>query len=101
MQVTIVSGYEESKPIKGLTDVVFENGRNVEEFVTDIFAEGRKELMFHDLLYKMPEMCLSNLADKGVQELKKEKFDIVMLSMFFSTCFSSLLHHFKVIKAML
>ncbi|RXG67433.1 hypothetical protein Avbf_17976 [Armadillidium vulgare] len=41
-------------------------------------------------------LCMSVLEQPHIQALKKEKFDLIIMSTFFNYCFLSFVHHFKV-----
>ncbi|KAB7505538.1 hypothetical protein Anas_01649, partial [Armadillidium nasatum] len=45
---------------------------------------------------EMPQLCFKSLDQPQIQALKNEKFDLVILSVFFNYCFLSFIHHFKV-----
>ena len=53
--------------------------------------------MIRKLFLDSPSLCLEGLGTKEVQDLKKDKYDFVILSLFFDYCYLSLVDHFKVI----
>ena len=44
----------------------------------------------------MPNFCSRSLASETTQGLYNKKYDLVIISMFFSDCYFSLVHHLKV-----
>ena len=95
-QVTIVSGDANSKPVKNLKDIVVPAEFTASSLLHNVFQEGGADNVVKDLISQCPEMCVQSLGTKEVQDLKKDQYDLVMISMFFNYCYLSLVDHFKV-----
>ncbi|RXG58614.1 hypothetical protein Avbf_14295, partial [Armadillidium vulgare] len=91
-QVTVVSGYAESTQKKNIRDVLIKDF-DIDSIVSTSFESPGNAIK--NLLLNSPQMCSDTLAQKDVQDLKKEKFDIVMISVFFNYCYLSLVDHFN------
>ena len=44
----------------------------------------------------MPQFCTESLRTQEVQDLYSRKFDLVIITAFFSDCYYSLIHYYKV-----
>ncbi|XP_064089536.1 uncharacterized protein LOC135203627 [Macrobrachium nipponense] len=92
-QVTFVTPY----PFKGVKDnireVVVPEG-NVGLMNVNHFEQSLLPGVGH--LPQMLSICGQTLANKEVQELPREKYDIVLLSNFFCDCYLSIIHQLKV-----
>ncbi|RXG56120.1 Anthocyanidin 3-O-glucosyltransferase [Armadillidium vulgare] len=91
-QVTMVSLYEPTKKIENIRDVVIQNV-SLDIMMTNIFEDND---VVTSIIKEMPTLCFKALDQPQIQALKNEKFDLVILSIFFNYCFLSLIHHFKV-----
>ncbi|KAB7498172.1 hypothetical protein Anas_10756 [Armadillidium nasatum] len=92
-QVTVVSGYAESTKKNNIRDVLIKD-LDIDSIVSTSFESPGNAIK--NLLLNSPQMCSDTLGQKDVQDLKKEKFDIVMISVFFNYCYLSLVDHFNV-----
>lgn len=63
-------------------------------FMPNIFT-GNKVTAPFKLAMDAPVLCNNALADPKTQNLLKEEFDLVMLSMFFADCFLSVVYQLK------
>lgn len=48
------------------------------------------------VIRKSPTLCSDSLESEKVQALLEEEFDVVLLTLFFSDCYLSLIHQMKV-----
>ena len=93
--VTIVSSDANGKPVKNLKDVVISKNHTIQSQIKNMFDKDTAANMMGDFLLARLNLCSNGLASPEVQELKKDKYDMVMLSLFFSDCYLSLVDHFK------
>ncbi|KAL7630943.1 UNVERIFIED_CONTAM: hypothetical protein RMT77_018767 [Armadillidium vulgare] len=91
--VTIVSPYEPSKKIENIREILIANF-SMDSLLDKAFTGGSTIL---PLLTEIPKICVQGLGQKKVQDLKKEKFDLIILNVFFMDyCFLSFVHYFKI-----
>ncbi|KAB7505525.1 putative UDP-glucuronosyltransferase ugt-55 [Armadillidium nasatum] len=66
----------------------------MDPFLDKAFTGGSTVL---PLITEIPKICVQGLGQKEVQDLKKEKFDLIILNLFFMDyCFLSFVHYFKI-----
>ena len=94
--MTIVSTDPNPKPIKNLNDVVITGTKSVDTFLKDVFKERGADSVVKEIIFNCAEMCVDGLGSKEVQALRKEKYDVIMLSLFFDYCYLSLVDEMKV-----
>lgn len=90
----MVSSFKPFKEIENLREVTVDIADISSTFLSQTFEDAKSA--FKNLFTKSPDLCSDSLEQKQVQDLKKEHFDVVILSMFFCDCYFSLVHHFKV-----
>ena len=83
-QVTVVSAYKKPKDHENVEDILLEN-IDSSLFVSNMFDSKMKHYV--NLISKTPYLCAESLALPEVQNLLKKKFDLAMISMFFSDCY--------------
>ena len=64
-------------------------------FTPNLFTSGKMGGPL-SLSYNAPNMCCDALAHPETQNLLKEKYDLIMMSMFFTDCFLLFVHQMKV-----
>lgn len=89
----MVSNFAETTRIKNVREVILKD-LDVLSVSASNFNSNLNEMI--NLLLTVPKKCSDSLGQKEVQELKKEKFDIVLLSKSNSYCYLSLVQYFKV-----
>ena len=80
---------------KNLKQVIVES-TNMDELFGNVFELSNFELAKNFVL-NFPRMCTKDLAEPKVQQVLQEKYDMAILSMFFTDCFLSFIHKQKVI----
>ncbi len=85
-----------SKQIKNLKDVVLTTSFTNTSILDNVFKKGGADQLMKDLIFGSPELCVAGLESKEVQDLKKDKYDVIMLSLFFDFCYLSLVDQMKV-----
>ncbi|KAK8397728.1 hypothetical protein O3P69_004484 [Scylla paramamosain] len=93
-QITILTPYKASKVHQNVQEVVLPQ-MELTNFIPNLFTSGKFSGPFQ-LSLKAPQMCNDALADPKTQNLLKEKYDLIMLGMFFSDCLLSIVHQMKV-----
>ncbi|XP_069955022.1 UDP-glucosyltransferase 2 [Cherax quadricarinatus] len=93
-QVTIVTPIKPSKERNNVREVVL-TGVDLLDRTPNMFT-GHKMSAPLSLLSVTPVLCSDALAKEEVQNLLKEDFDLVLLSVFMSDCFLSLIYQMKV-----
>ncbi|KAL7637533.1 UNVERIFIED_CONTAM: hypothetical protein RMT77_012261 [Armadillidium vulgare] len=91
-QVTMVSGDKPTKKVDNIREIVAHN-YSVDPMLVNIFDDSQMNSAF---LRETLNLCMSVLEQPHIQALKKEKFDLIIMSTFFNYCFLSFVHHFKV-----
>ncbi|RXG56176.1 hypothetical protein Avbf_14084 [Armadillidium vulgare] len=91
-QVTLVSGVKPTKKVDNIREIVAHN-YSIDPILVKIFEDSQ---LISALLRETPDLCFRVLEQPHIQALKKEKFDIIIITMFFNYCFLSFVHHFKV-----
>ncbi|KAB7505536.1 UDP-glucuronosyltransferase 1-7C [Armadillidium nasatum] len=91
-QVTMVSMYEPTKKIENIREVVIQNV-SLDSMLVNIFEDND---VVASIFKEMSTICFKALDQPQIQALKNEKFDLIILSIFFNYCFLSFIHHFKV-----
>ncbi|XP_069937313.1 UDP-glucosyltransferase 2-like [Cherax quadricarinatus] len=97
IQVTMVSPFKPSKVRENVHEVVFSGG-DLSRQVPNLFT-GNKMTAPMTMMKILPGLCVDALGTKEVQNLLKEDFDLVLLSVFVSECFLSAVHQMKVSPA--
>ena len=68
---------------------------NLANFMPNVFKQnGLKPIFF--MVSEMPNRCSEALAHPKTQDLLNRKFDLVLVSLFFSDCYYSLIHQLQV-----
>ncbi|XP_069937265.1 uncharacterized protein, partial [Cherax quadricarinatus] len=93
IQVTMVSPFKPSKVREIVHEVVFSGG-DLSRQVPNLFT-GNKMTTPTAMMTILPDLCVDALGTKEVQNLLKEDFDLVLLSVFVSECFFSAVHQMK------
>lgn len=93
-QVVIVAPHSPFETNEQVRTVLTEEG-DVGVFVKDAFSEQPQSGLLR-VSVASPEMCSNILARPDVQELMKEEFDMIFLSLSFCDCFLSFVHQMKV-----
>nr|XP_053649848.1 UDP-glucosyltransferase 2-like [Cherax quadricarinatus] len=93
-QVTVVSPYKSSKERNNVREVVL-TGVDVLDKMPNLFT-GNKIFTLSSVFTHMPSLCADALGAKNVQNLLKEDFDLIILSVFMSDCFLAVVHQLKV-----
>lgn len=93
-QITILTPYKASKVHKNVEEVVLPD-MELSKFTPNFFEGGKVSGVFH-LAQQGPKMCNDALGHPVTQNLLKEKYDMIMIGMFFSDCFLSFVHQMKV-----
>ncbi|KAB7505530.1 hypothetical protein Anas_01652, partial [Armadillidium nasatum] len=91
-EVTMVSAFEPAKNINNIREVVIQNF-TLDHLMTNIFEEND---LIMEMFTELPKLCIEALDQPQIQALKKEKFDLIIMSMFFDYCFHTFIHHLKV-----
>lgn len=97
-QITMVSPFKPPKVRENVREVQV-TGVDIQKVVPNMFA-GKAHGPI-TLMNAVPKLCSDALEQKAVQDLLKEKYDLVMLSAFMAECFLSIVHQLKVIGRML
>ena len=92
--MTYITGYETPKKHPNIR-VVFVPDVNVLEKVPSYFNTSSHKALTK-IYGELQEICLRALAYEGVQSIKNEKFDLVILYAAFTECFLSFVHKLKV-----
>ncbi|XP_047498158.1 UDP-glucosyltransferase 2-like isoform X1 [Penaeus chinensis] len=92
-QVTLVSPFRPSKTRENLREILVP-GISIHDYIPNLFTGKTAGPMA--LMSASPALCSEALAKEEVQDLLKEKFDVVLLSMFISHCFLSIVHKMQV-----
>ncbi|KAL7630946.1 UNVERIFIED_CONTAM: hypothetical protein RMT77_018770 [Armadillidium vulgare] len=92
-QATVISPFEPTKPIENIREVLIHN-YSVDTYLEKAFEE--KSLVIMKFFIVAVDACIDGLKQQQIQALKEEKFDAVIVNIFFSQCYLSLVHHFKV-----
>ncbi|RXG55521.1 2-hydroxyacylsphingosine 1-beta-galactosyltransferase [Armadillidium vulgare] len=90
--VTMVSPFEPFKKLDNVREILIEN-YDVNDHLKGAF-EGKHSIM--SLFTSTPKMCIDGLGQQKIQDLKKEKFDLIILNVFFDYCYLSFVHHFQI-----
>ena len=92
-QITILTPYKASKVHQNVQEVVLPH-MELSKFTPNLFTAGRLSGPLQ-LAAKAPQICNDALADPKTQNLLKEKYDLIMVGMFFSDCLLSIVHQMK------
>ncbi|KAB7505542.1 hypothetical protein Anas_01643 [Armadillidium nasatum] len=92
-QVTVISPFEPTQPIENIREVLIHN-YSVDTYLEKAFEE--KAIVIMKFFIVAVDACIDGLKQQQIQALKEEKFDAVIVNIFFSQCYLSLVHHFKV-----
>ncbi|KAL7630942.1 UNVERIFIED_CONTAM: hypothetical protein RMT77_018766 [Armadillidium vulgare] len=90
--VTMVSPYESPAKIENIREILIENF-SINSFVGNVFS-GASAIL--PLFTETSKLCVEGLGQQNVQDLKKEKFDLIILNAFMDYCYLSFVHHFKI-----
>ncbi|KAB7505543.1 Ecdysteroid UDP-glucosyltransferase [Armadillidium nasatum] len=90
--VTMVSAFEPDKERENIREVIIRN-YTVDYLLKKAFEQTGTFTKFYFISTKA---CIDGLKQEHIQDLKKEKFDVIIMSVFFDYCYFSLIHHFKV-----
>ncbi|KAG0713355.1 UDP-glucuronosyltransferase 2B14 [Chionoecetes opilio] len=93
VHITILTPYKAPKVHQNVREVVLPD-MDLATFSPNMFANRMMGPI--TMAGKAPMMCCDALAKRETQNLLKEKYDLIMLSMFFTECFLSVVHQMKV-----
>ena len=93
-QITILTPYKASKVHQNVQEAVLPD-MELTKFTPNFFTSN-KVVGPMALAQKAPDICNDALAHPVTQNILKEKYDLIMISMFFSDCFLSVVHQMKV-----
>lgn len=94
----MVSPYKPSTVRSNVREVVLPD-IDIENYLPNLFT-GNKLLGPMTLMHAAPRLCSDALEKEEMQNLLKEEFDVVILTVFFSDCFLSVVHKLNVSKVM-
>ncbi|XP_042877955.1 UDP-glucosyltransferase 2-like isoform X2 [Penaeus japonicus] len=92
-EVTLVSPFRPSKIRDHVREIVVP-GISIHDYIPNLFKGKSSGPMA--LMMAAPELCSKALGKEEVQDLLKEQFDVVLISIFFSHCFLSVVHKMQV-----
>lgn len=93
-QITILTPYKASKVHQNVREVVLPD-MDIAKFTPNLFTSN-KVMGPMALAQEAPDICNNALAHPFTQDVIKEKYDLIMMSAFFSDCFLSVVHQMKV-----
>ena len=67
-----------------------------DKFTQNVFTEKGLLPTIKAIRTTMPDICSRSLASEQSQKIFERKFDLVIISYFFSDCYYSLVNHLKV-----
>ncbi|RXG58713.1 hypothetical protein Avbf_12107 [Armadillidium vulgare] len=88
----MVSTFEPDKERENIREVIIQN-YTVDYLLKKAFEQKGTFTKFYFISTKA---CIDGLKQQHIQDLKKEKFDVIIMSVFFDYCYFSFIHHFKV-----
>lgn len=92
-QVTIVSPFRPSKIRENVREILVP-GMSLHNYIPNLFKGKTAGPMA--LMSAAPTLCSEALGKEEVQALLKEEFDVVLISIFISHCFLSIVHKMQV-----
>ncbi|KAG0713352.1 hypothetical protein GWK47_016401 [Chionoecetes opilio] len=92
-QITILTPYKAPKVHQNVREVVLPD-MDLATFSPNMFTNRMMGPI--SMAGKAPMMCCDALGRQETQNMLKEKYDLIMLSMFFSECFLSVVHQMKI-----
>ncbi|XP_050707399.1 UDP-glycosyltransferase UGT5-like [Eriocheir sinensis] len=95
-QITLLTPYKASRVKENVQEVVLPNMDMANVISNFNVFTGNKVLRPLRFSMEAPNLCADALGDPQTQNLLKEEFDLVILSMFFNDCFLSFVHQLKI-----
>ncbi|XP_042226289.1 UDP-glucosyltransferase 2-like isoform X1 [Homarus americanus] len=92
-QITMVSPYKPAKERPNVREVRVTNA-DILKVIPNLF-EGNKITAPIHLMLAVPTICSDALSSDEIQNLLKEKFDLILLSAFLGDCLLSVVHQLK------
>ena len=95
LQITILTSYPHGKDDPNIENIVNYDFTS-DKFTQNVFTEKGLLPTIKAIRTTMPDICSRSLASEQSQKIFERKFDLVIISYFFSDCYYSLVNHLKV-----